>query len=348
MKSIVLTGGGTAGHCVPCLALLPKLKKNFDNVYYIGSKTGIEKQLVEKLNLPYYSIPSTKLVRKITVKNLTIPFVFLDAVKKAEKLLTELNPDVIFSKGGYVALPVVISAHKLGIPVVTHESDFTLGLANKVASKYCEYILTSFIETAEKIDNGIYTGSPLREELFNGKKEFLDKCNFAVKKPILLILGGSLGSKAINSVVRESLTELLKTFNVIHICGKGNKSLTKKDGYKQFEFVDNMQDVYLACDVAVSRAGANATFELYALAIPTLLIPLPKASSRGDQIQNAEYYKKLGAFDILYQEKLTRESFLYSVTELYKNRYDYKNRMTSNPLPDANTKIVNILKKLTE
>ena len=344
MATVILTGGGTAGHCVPNIALIPYLKKNFDSIVYIGSKNGIEKKLVKDQNIPYYEIETVKLIRSFTLKNLTIPFKLLKGIRESKKIIEKIKPDVIFSKGGYVALPVVMSAKNKKIPVISHESDFSLGLANKISARYSKSVLTSFPETAEKIKNGLFVGTPIRHELFSvDKNTALKKFGFSGAKPILLITGGSLGAKAINGAVRSALDELLKIFDVLHICGKGNvNGSIKKDGYVQTEFAD-MKYAYAAADVCVSRAGSNTVFELLSLEIPSLLIPLPKTASRGDQILNAEYFKKKGAFDVLYQEQLSTNKLSDRINKLYLNRSAYKEKLKKLSFRDASRDISRLI-----
>ncbi len=323
MRNLILTGGGTAGHCTPCLALLPMLEKQFDNVYYIGSENGIEREIVAKTHVKYYSIPTVKLKRSVSVSNLAIPFILTQGVSKAKKMLKELDASVVFSKGGYVALPVAIAAGRLKIPLVLHESDMSLGLANKISARYATEVLTSFKETASKVKNGVWTGAPVSPELFGvtrgeGRRHY----GITGTKPVLLVVGGSSGSTAINREIRGILGELTKKYNVLHLCGKKNFSpeLKGKEGYFQVPFESEMKYAYAAADVAVSRAGSNSIFELMAMKIPALLIPLPKAESRGDQIENAEYFRAEGVFRMILQEEITPEKLLFEIDETYRNR----------------------------
>ncbi len=345
MKTIILTGGGTAGHCTPCLALLPYLRKQFSNIYYIGSENGIEKDLVEKERIPYHAIPCTKLKREFALSNLKIPFSLYKSVKKAGKILDKLSPDVIFSKGGYVSLPVVIAAKKRKIPVIAHESDYTVGLANKLSSKFCEKVLTSFPETANELPNGQYVGSPIRDNNSFNKQDLLKNINFESTKPILLIMGGSSGAKAINDCVDQTLKDLTQSFNVIHIRGKNKIKKKKKiNGYYQCEFIDDMNALLSMTSVCVARAGSNSLFELLNKKIPTVVIPLPKGSSRGDQILNANYFQKLGLIYVLNQELLTPSSLSFAVNTVYASK-DYIKKMLDNyPVKDASEKIVSILR----
>ena len=343
MKTILLTGGGTAGHCIPHLALIDELKKHFDKIYYIGSYNGMEKSIMKNANIEYFAVSCAKLNRKFDINNFTIPFKLLKGIHQANKIIEKIKPNIIFSKGGYVAIPTIIAGKKHNIPVITHESDFTIGLANKLSSKYCKKVLTSFPETAKTVKNGEFVGSPLRQELLKTKKsESLKNLGLSGKKPVLLITGGSLGSVALNNCVRRSLPTLLEKFDVLHLCGKNNKSKINKQGYIQKEFINNMYDAYSACDLCVSRAGSNTVFELIALKKPCILIPLPKGVSRGDQVDNAEYFQKQGLVYVLPQNVLTDKSLVYAVNSVYSNRNKIFNK---NKIDDyiANDKIVNIL-----
>ncbi len=344
MKTIVLTGGGSAGHVTPHFALLDNLKNHFDNIYYIGSKNGIEKTLVKEKGIPYFSIETTKLKRKLTLENLKIPFVFIKSVSDAKELLLKLKPDVVFSKGGFVGLPVTVACKKLSIPVIIHESDKTLGLANKIASRFAKHTLTTFNDTANTVDNGVFVGAIVRDELFFCDKETAKK-SYGIKsdKPVLLITGGSLGAKRINQAVISNLDKLLKKFNILHVVGKGNLSNVKKDGYYQVEFTD-MKNAYNACDICVSRAGSNTLFELLALKIPTLVIPLPKSESRGDQLDNAEYFYKKGLCMRLFQEDI--ENFYEKVLTLYLKRNELKRKLRAEKNVIANEKIIEILTRV--
>ena len=332
MKTIVLTGGGTAGHVTPNLALIPSLKENGWDIKYIGSHQGIEKDLVTKANIPYYGIASGKLRRYLSVENLKDPFKVVKGYFVACKLLKEIKPQVVFSKGGYVTVPVVLAAHKLKIPVIIHESDMTPGLANKIAIKKAKTVCVNFEETLKYVgDKGVYTGSPIREELFKGDKEIgRELCGFKENKPILLMMGGSLGARKINEVLREALPSLTAKYNIIHICGKNNldEKLVGKSGYKQFEYVgDELPHLLAVTDFMLSRAGANALAEIVALNIPSLLIPLSAAASRGDQILNAKAMKKKGYCEVLEEENLTKESLSKMLDEVYIQRKEYISKM---------------------
>lgn len=345
MATLIFTGGGTAGHCTPCLALLPYVKTDFDKIYYIGSENGIEREIVEKTEIPYYGVPCAKFVRSFTPKNLGIPFKLFSGIKKSGEILDELSPDVIFSKGGYVSLPVVIAAKKRGIPVIAHESDYTAGLANKIAAGYCKKVLTAFPETAKTIKHGEYVGAPVRRELFTANKAAaLKSFGFTESKPVLLVTGGSQGAKVLNETLRQCLTELLPRFNVIHLCGKNNLSgTTRRSGYFEAEFLTRMQDAFACADICVSRAGSNSVFELLSLNIPCVLIPLPKGNSRGDQVLNAEYFQRLGLCAVLPQKVLTKDSLLFAIDSVYADRKNVARRFTACPVKDASRKIAAII-----
>lgn len=329
MKKIVLTGGGTAGHVTPNLALLPKLKEMGYEVHYIGSYDGIEKKLVTEFDIPYTGISTGKFRRYLDPKNFSDPFRVLKGLSEAKKALKEIKPDVVFSKGGYVSVPVVRAAHSLKIPCVIHESDLTPGLANKLCIPVADKICYNFPETKKYLPEGksFLTGSPIREELLKGNREVGNKlCEFDGVKPVVLVIGGSQGAGAINQVVREALPTLLEDYNVIHICGKDKMDnlLIGKPGYRQFEYVKTeLKDLFAAADVVISRAGANAICELKALCIPNLLIPLPATVSRGDQLLNAASFEAQDFSLVLQEEELDVISLMEKVHELYFNRENY-------------------------
>jgi len=346
---IIMTGGGTAGHVTPNLALIPKLKeKNFE-IKYIGSLDGIEKTIIEENNIPYFGISSGKLRRYFDFKNFTDPFKVLKGVIDANKILSKEKPDVIFSKGGFVAVPVVIAAHLKKIPIVAHESDMTPGLANKLSAPFCDKLCVTFRESLKYIkDNkGILTGSPIRKEILDGKKEKGIKiCTFNNNKEIIFIMGGSTGSKVINDLIRNNIDVLLKEFNVIHICGKGNveKKLLNKSGYRQFEYVNEELPHLMACaDYIISRAGANSIFEFLTLKKPTLLIPLSKKASRGDQILNAKSFLKEGYALMVEEEELNNNVFLDKIQELKKEKNTLIKNMENSQMQNGVENIVKIL-----
>lgn len=351
MKKIVLTGGGTAGHVTPNIALMPALKEAGYEITYIGSKKGMEKGLIEATGTKYYGISSGKLRRYFDWKNFSDPFRVMNGFFEAKRILRKIKPDVIFSKGGFVSVPVVLAAKVLHIPAVIHESDMTPGLANRIALRGATTVCCNFPETVEKLqgNRAIWTGTPIRQELFSGDaNRGLSFCGFdsANDKPVLLIIGGSQGSVFINNAVRGSLDELLKDFRIIHLCGKGNldESLKNREGYAQYEFISKeLPDLFAAADIIISRAGANAIFELLALKKPNILIPLGLNASRGDQILNARSFEKQGFSKVLEEESVTAELLTDTVRKVYADRDQYILAMEASPSGDSIAKIVNIL-----
>lgn len=342
MAKIVLTGGGTAGHCIPNLTLIPFLKKYFNEIVYVGSHDGMEKDLVKKHKIPYHSVTCEKFRRSFSVKNFTIPLKVIKGIDEAGKILDKIKPDVIFSKGGFVSVPIVIAGKKRKIPIVLHESDLSMGLANKICSRFSSIVLTSFPETAKTVKNGIFVGSPIRK--IKKSKPNLADFNFNPNKPVILVFGGSQGAYAINQTLRKSLDRLLKKYNVFHVCGKGNINLElKQNGYYQAEFVNKMDEIINIADVCVTRAGANSLFELISVKKPCLVIPLPKGNSRGDQILNAEYFEKKGLISVLQQSSLTENSLEFHINALYNNASFIKNMQNEEFVTDKSEKIAEIL-----
>ena len=352
MKHIVLTGGGTAGHVTPNIALIPRLKELGYQISYIGSYDGIEKKLIEELGIPYYGISSGKLRRYFDLKNFSDPFRVLKGFHQARKLLKELKPDVIFSKGGFVTVPVVIAAKKCRIPAIIHESDMTPGLANKLCLSSAAKICCNFPETVSSLpkDKAVLTGTPIRRELMDGDKETAREfCGFTDEKPVLMVIGGSLGAASVNENIRKILPELLKDFQVIHLCGKGktDERLKSTEGYVQFEYIkDELPDLFALADIVISRAGANAICELNALKKPNLLIPLSANASRGDQILNARSFERQGFSMVMEEEEITAQSLLDAVHKLYANRKTYISAMSANKHMDSIQQITSIIEEL--
>ena len=352
MKRIILTGGGTAGHVTPNIALLPRLKELGYDIQYIGSYTGIEKELIEPFGIPYHGISSGKLRRYFSVQNFTDPFRVLKGFREAHKLIRQLKPDVIFSKGGFVSVPVVLAGKRCKVPVIIHESDMTPGLANKLSIPSASKVCCNFPETVKLLPEGkaVLTGSPIREELFTGKREEgLRLCGFNEDKPVLLVIGGSLGSVAINNAIRNNIDALLEKYQIIHLCGRNNldESLEGREGYKQFEYVKAELKHYFACaNVVVSRAGANAICELLALRKPNILIPLGLEASRGDQILNAESFEKQGYSYVLQEKDVTSETLLNAVNSVYEDRDKYVEAMNTSELANPIETIVNLANQL--
>lgn len=349
MKRIVLTGGGTAGHVTPNIALLPKLQDLGYKIDYIGSYDGIERRLIESYKIPYYGISSGKLRRYFDVKNFTDPFKVLKGYGQAVRILKKLKPNIVFSKGGFVSVPVVLAAKHCKIPVIIHESDITPGLANKLAIPSATKVCCNFPETLPYLPEGkaILTGSPIRNELLKGDRtQALGFCGFTPGKPVMLVIGGSIGSVFINQIVREALPELLKKYQVIHLCGKGNldETLNQTEGYAQYEYIkEELKDLFALADIVVSRAGANAICELLALHKPNILIPLSAAASRGDQILNAKSFEKQGFSYVMEEETLTKESLLQAVEKVYGDRDVYRRAMEKSNQMDSVQTIIRLI-----
>ena len=353
MKRSILTGGGTAGHVTPNIALLPRLKELGYDIQYIGSYTGIEKELIEPFGIPYHGISSGKLRRYFSVQNFTDPFRVLKGFREAHKLIRQLKPDVIFSKGGFVSVPVVLAGKRCKVPVIIHESDMTPGLANKIAIPSAAKVCCNFPETLKSLPEGkaVLTGSPIRQELLSGNKiAAMDMCHFTSDKPVILVIGGSLGAVAVNNAVREALPELLKDFQIIHLCGKGkmDESLKDVEGYCQFEYIKNeLRNLFALADIVISRAGANAICELLALHKPNLLIPLSANASRGDQILNARSFERQGFSLVLEEEQLTKETLLNAVKTLYENRTTFINSMKNSGQQDSIGTIIKLIEEVS-
>lgn len=308
MKKILFTGGGSAGHVVPNLALIEEVLSSGEaDVCYIGTD-GIEKGLVSEWKIPYFAIECPKLVRgggfQGFKKNLKIPAAFLRAVKQAKEGLETFRPDVVFSKGGYVSLPVVFAARKLKIPCFAHESDYSVGLANRLSARFCQTVFTSFPETAKKLKRGKYSGAPLRRPVLSATRaEARRKLNIGFNQTVLLVFGGGSGSQTLNSALRKHLKTLTEKYYVLHVCGKGNLQESNLKNYEQTEYVSDMGTAYAAADVVVSRAGAGTVFELLALKKPAVLVPL-EGQTRGDQAENAAYFAEKGLCKVLPQAHL--------------------------------------------
>ena len=300
MATIVLTGGGTGGHVIPNIALLNELYKYFDSIHYIGSG-GIEEKLIKNENIPFHKTSTIKLDRSKLLANAKIPFLLTKGIFEAKELLSNISPNVIFSKGGYVSLPTCYAAKLLNIPIVCHESDYTLGVANKLVSKFAKVTLTSFPET----EPGVFVGNPVREEIY--KKTFKVSNEFKLNhnKKTILVCGGSLGSVAINKIIYKLLPTLQNNYNIIHIAGNnGDFSVTGKN-YTQIAYTNNFAEALSLADLVICRSGANTLAEVASLGKRCITIPLPKGASRGDQLSNALSYKKRGFCEVLSQDELT-------------------------------------------
>ncbi|PJJ30190.1 undecaprenyldiphospho-muramoylpentapeptide beta-N-acetylglucosaminyltransferase [Lacrimispora celerecrescens] len=349
MKKIILTGGGTAGHVTPNLALVPSLKERNYDIHYIGSYQGIERKLIEGAGIPYDGISSGKFRRYFDLKNFSDPFRVLKGYWEALRLIKNYKPDVVFSKGGFVAVPVVLAAKHCKVPVIIHESDMTPGLANRLSISSAAKICCNFPETLPYLpkEKAVLTGSPIRKELLMGDRQTgLKYARLSANRPVILIIGGSLGSVTVNTALRGILPKLLKNYQVIHICGKGNldESLIGMEGYVQYEYVDApLKHLFAAADLMISRAGANSICEILALRKPNILIPLSAAASRGDQILNARSFAKQGFSSLLEEENLTGDSLLQAISETFANRQAFISKMEKSELHNAVDTIIDMI-----
>lgn len=345
--NFVFTGGGTAGHVTPNIALIPLVQSLGYTVHYIGREEGIERELTEKIpGVIYHGISAGKLRRYNNIKNLTDPFRVIKGFEQSKKLMKEIKPAGVFSKGGFVSVPVVLAAGEKRIPVVIHESDMTPGLATKLCLPAAKKACTAFEKTAASLGKkGVYTGTPLRRELFLGNKEIARKKLSLDEKPVILVMGGSLGAKAINEFIRAALPRLLAFFNIVHICGKGklDESAAQK-GYVQLEYVnDGLPDIMALADVVVSRAGSNSINEFLALHKPMLLIPLPALHSRGDQLDNADEFEKRGYAKKLLEENITEDILVKEIRDLFDARSDYTRKMESSGAANGCANVMKII-----
>lgn len=351
MKHIVLTGGGTAGHVTPNIALIPRLRELGYKISYIGSYDGIEKKLIEELGIPYYGISSGKLRRYFDPKNFTDPFKVLKGFSEARRLMKRLKPDIIFSKGGFVTVPVVLAAKICKVPAIIHESDMSPGLANKLCIPSATKVCCNFPEAAEHLSasKAVLTGTPIRQELLHGsRKNALHFTGLSDDKPVIMVIGGSLGAVAVNEAVRSILPELLKSFHVVHLCGKGklDPTLNNLNGYVQYEYIkQELPDLFALADLVISRAGANAICEISALKKPNLLIPLSASASRGDQILNARSFEKQGFSVVMEEEEITDEKLLHAIRNLYQNRDTYIQAMGNARHTDSIERIISLIQE---
>ena len=350
--SIVFTGGGTAGHVTPNVALINEFKQEGWNIDYVGSVNGIEKGMIETLGIPFHAVSSGKLRRYFSVKNVLDPFKIIIGIVQSFWLFHKLRPDVVFSKGGFVAFPVVVGAWLNRIPVVAHESDMSPGLANRLSFPFVNKICLTFeagkkhFKSQDKIE---VTGTPIRQQLFAGNRaKGLELCGFNTEKPCLLAIGGSLGAGSINHSIREALAQLTKDFQVIHLCGKGklDHSLNGLEGYCQFEYAnEELAHLFAASSVVISRAGANSLCEILALGKAHILIPISSQVSRGDQIQNAHYFQGLGISVVIQDQSLNADTLLHALGDLMQNKNDIDNKIKALNIESAADKIVAIIKE---
>ncbi|HLR53895.1 MAG TPA: undecaprenyldiphospho-muramoylpentapeptide beta-N-acetylglucosaminyltransferase [Pseudogracilibacillus sp.] len=349
---ILFTGGGTAGHVIVNLALIPYFEEKGWQIDYIGSKDGIEKELVEDIpSVTYHAISTGKLRRYLSLDNIKDPFKVMKGILQSWNILRKKKIDVVFSKGGFVSVPVVIAARLKRVPTIIHESDLTPGLANKIASKFAKKIVTTFPETVNYLPNQKteHAGAVIRQELYEGDPERGHTLlNGNTGKPVLLIMGGSIGSQNINETIRKNITNLLENYQIVHICGKNNiDDSIQQEGYTQFEYVqEELKHIFSITDLVVSRAGANAIYEFLAMQLPMLLIPLSRAASRGDQIDNAKSFSNQGFANVLYEEDLTSDSFLRAIQQLSENATTIKVAMQEQESSEAEEKVLRLIQEL--
>jgi UDP-N-acetylglucosamine--N-acetylmuramyl-(pentapeptide) pyrophosphoryl-undecaprenol N-acetylglucosamine transferase len=351
LKKIVLTGGGSAGHVTPNIALIPKLQELGYDIHYIGSEDGIERKLIEDLGIPYYPISSGKLRRYFDLKNFTDPFRVVKGIGQAYRILGRIKPGIIFSKGGFVTVPVLLAGKLRGIPAVIHESDYTPGLANKIVIPFVKKVCVTFPETLKHLpkNKGVFTGTPIRPEILQGDKgEGYRFTGLDEGKPVIMVIGGSLGSVKLNKAVRNILPDLLQKFNVIHLCGKGNleEQYQGLAGYRQYEYIkEELPHLFSMADLVISRAGANSIYELLALRKPNILIPLSAKASRGDQILNAQSFEKMGYSKVLLEEKVNSQTLLKTINYLYENRSKYVDAMAKSKVQNGIEKVIEQIEK---
>lgn len=349
MKRIIFTGGGTAGHVTPNIALIERLEVEGWEIHYIGTREGMEHELLKKLpQVTYHTISSGKLRRYFSWQNFIDPFRVIKGVFQSRRIVREVAPDVIFSKGGFVSVPVVIGAGR--VPVVSHESDYTPGLANRIAAVFSDTVCVSFEDTLAfvKGGKGVYTGTPIRSELYRGDAARAKAMTgFAGIKPVLLVMGGSLGAKKLNDLLHAALDELLTRFDIVHLCGRGKECPElNQPGYVQYEYVhEELPDLFALCDIVLSRAGANAVFELLALNKPALLVPLTLSSTRGDQLHNAKYFEKKGYALWIDQDTATKETLIAALDEVYRRREELIKTMEKDLRSDGTDEVLDVIKR---
>jgi UDP-N-acetylglucosamine--N-acetylmuramyl-(pentapeptide) pyrophosphoryl-undecaprenol N-acetylglucosamine transferase len=349
IKRIVFTGGGSAGHVTPNIALINQLLEQGSEVSYIGSTSGMEKSIVEHLPIAFYSVHSGKLRRYFSWKNFTDPFLILLGIIQSFFLIKKIKPNIVFSKGGFVAFPVVVAAWLNRVPVIAHESDMSPGLANKLSFPFCKKICLTF-DAAKKYfkQNAIVTGTPIRQSLFDGNKQKgMQLTKFGNDKPCLLIIGGGQGAQSINQCVRQALPELCEKYNVIHLCGPGKiDNATKNEAYFQIEYAkQELADLFAQSEIVISRSGANSVYELLALKKPHIFVPLPLKSSRGDQIENANYFVKRGVSELIKDDELNSNRLIAKVNEVYNKREILISQMEKLGIQSATPKILSLLEE---
>jgi UDP-N-acetylglucosamine--N-acetylmuramyl-(pentapeptide) pyrophosphoryl-undecaprenol N-acetylglucosamine transferase len=340
VSTILFTGGGTAGHVIPALPVIDACLARGDEVVFVGSRSGLEERLVGPLGVEYHGITTGKLRRYLSAENVVDAFRVVRGVWQAIAIMRRVRPDLVFSKGGFVAFPVVFAAWLARVPVIAHESDFSPGLANRLSLPFVELLCTSFSETRLTRFRGavVHTGTPVRAELLQGDRDRgRAMLGIGAGRPVVVATGGSLGADALNAAVRAALPELVGQFEVVHACGPGKlEPATARAGYHQFEFVAaGWGDLLAAADVVVSRAGANALFELLALGKPMLLVPLTARASRGDQLENAAFARAHGYAQVLQEQDLEGASLTRAIESLYADAARWRTALARFERPPA-------------
>jgi len=350
MKTIILTGGGTAGHIFPNIALLPQLSKKFDRIIYIGGHNSMEERILSEYPfVEFFPITTTKFRRSLSPSNLLIPFKLHKGIREAMDIIHSTNPNVIFSKGGYVSLPVLLAGKKCKIPMIAHESDLTLGLTYRLTRRHIAKMCTTFRDTANKLPNGIYTGSPMRGDILHGDKQrAYQQYNLTSSMPIVTILGGSLGSNTINQIIRQCIPEITRTHQILHLTGKGKlDNNIHHPHYHQVEFTTRMADILSVSNLCITRGGSNAIHEILALRIPMLIIPLSRGS-RGDQIKNAKYFQSKGYALHLPEKNLNKATFLNAWSDLISKQNLIRSTTLHATPTDAVNKIIREILRITK
>lgn len=352
-SKIVLTGGGTAGHVTPNLALIDALQAKGWDIHYMGSYDGVERDLISAVHIPYHPVTSGKLRRYFSWKNVIDPIKIIAGIFQSAIILAKIKPNIVFSKGGFVAFPVVVGAWLNRIPVIAHESDMSPGLANRWSFPFARKICVTFSSAKKHFKNQTkveVTGTPIRQQLFHGSQErALSRCGFQADKPCVLIMGGSQGASILNTCVRQALDTLLQRFQVIHLCGKGkcDANFAARPGYYQAEYAqEELADYFAASQFVISRSGANSLSEILALQKPHILIPLSAKVSRGDQVQNARYFRELGISVVIDEGQLTPESLLEAIQQLEINQISIVAKIKSLGVESATGKVMQLIKDL--
>lgn len=326
MKHVVFTGGGTFGHVGANLALIQALDPTRWTISYIGSKNSIESSLIPKANIRFYRGFSGKLRRYFSLQNMVDIGWVLFGIIHAFFMIRKLNPHIIFSKGGYVAFPVVVAGWLNRVPVIIHESDITLGLTTRLSQRFARLVCLNFESTQKQVPTSVpslVTGLPVRNHILNGNPDTgRSLTQFSDSVPTLLIFGGSLGSVFLNTLIEQSLDQLVENYQLIHVVGPGNGSTRiHHHRYCQFEYLnDEFAHILAASDMVICRGGASSLTELIALKKPHIVIPLSHRASRGDQIENARYFESLGISSVLAESDATTVTLCQKVHDLHRHQ----------------------------